>query len=133
MFDLQEKSNANTIEAQEKVLQRYAEAIQYGLNILETHFERVEAKLDNTTNGDSSFVEDEEEIGLPFEPVLEPKDPYFDRPLPHLIGSSDFMEDDHVGLGLLLLVPEPEEYGADQTEKFDDDQVEFSKIFTRDF
>lgn len=104
-------------------MQRYAEAIQYGLNILDTHFERFEAKLDNNATGDSSFVEDEEEAGLPSEPALEPKDPYIDRPLPYLIGSSEFMDDDYVGLGLLLVVPEPETYGVEQIEKIDEYSV----------
>ncbi|CAF4387080.1 unnamed protein product, partial [Adineta steineri] len=87
-----DKANVNNIEAQEKVLQRYVEAVQYGLAILETHFERVDTKLDVAQNGSSSYVDDEEDEGVPIEPILEPKDPYIYRPLPFLIGSSEFMQ-----------------------------------------
>lgn len=30
---------------------------------------------------------------------MEPHNPYLSRPLPYLIGSQQFMEDEHVGLG----------------------------------
>lgn len=51
------------------------------------------------------------DMGVGLEAILEPKDPYLFRPLPHLIGSSDFMDDDYVGLGDLLIVQEPDIYG----------------------
>ncbi len=107
------------------------EAIQYGLAILDTHFERVEAKLDGNTNGRSSFVDDDEDGGVPLEPILEPKDPYILRPLPYLIGTTEFMQDDYVGLGDLLIEPDADMYDAEQIEKLqsDDSVKKFSNIF----
>ena len=85
-------------EAQEKVLQRYVEAIQYGLAILDSHFERVDPKLEN--GGEQYVVDDDEnDAEVPIEPILEPKDPYIFRPLPLLIGTPEFMLDNYVGLG----------------------------------
>jgi hypothetical protein len=39
---------------------------------------------------------------------LNPKDPYIFRPLPHLIGTTEFMQDDYVGLGDLLTIHDEE-------------------------
>ncbi|CAF2637858.1 unnamed protein product [Rotaria sp. Silwood2] len=118
-----EKTSISNSEAQEKVLQRYVEAIQYGLSILDTHFERVEAKLDNIQNGVSSIVDDDEDVGVPIEPILEPKDPYIFRPLPYLIGTTEFMQDDFVGLGDLLNVHDPDTYDVEQIAKVDSDSA----------
>ncbi len=106
------------------------EAIQYGLAILDTHFERVEAKLDGNTNG-RSFDDDDDDGGVPLEPILEPKDPYILRPLPYLIGTTEFMQDDYVGLGDLLIEPDTDMYDAEQIEKLqsDDSVKKFSNIF----
>ena len=48
------------------------------------------------------MLDDDEDGGMPIEPILEPKDPYVFRPLPYLIGSAEFMEDDYVGLRELM-------------------------------
>ncbi|CAF4275738.1 unnamed protein product [Rotaria socialis] len=117
-----EKTVSNS-EAQEKVLQRYVEAIQYGLAILDTHFEHVEAKLDNIQNGASSLADDDEDVGVPVEPILEPKDPYIFRPLPYLIGTTEFMQDDFVGLGDLLNTHDEETYDVEQIEKVETDSA----------
>ncbi|CAM4778733.1 unnamed protein product [Rotaria magnacalcarata] len=117
-----EKTVSNS-EAQEKVLQRYVEAIQYGLAILDTHFEHVEAKLDNIQNGASSLADDDEDVGVPVEPILEPKDPYIFRPLPYLIGTTEFMQDDFVGLGDLLNIHDEETYDVEQIEKVETDSA----------
>ncbi|CAF1272563.1 unnamed protein product [Rotaria sordida] len=117
-----EKTNVSNSEAQEKVLQRYVEAIQYGLTILDTHFERVDAKLDNIQNGISS-IDDDEDVGVPIEPILEPKDPYIFRPLPYLIGTSEFMQDDFVGLADLLNIHDEDTYDVEQIEKIESDSA----------
>jgi len=108
------------------VLQRYVEAVQYGLAILDTHFERVDAKLDIIENGNSSYADDDEDGGVPIEPILEPKDPYVYRPLPYIIGTSEFMNDDYVGLGDLLNPPDEENYKAEQVAKDESDPVNFT-------
>ncbi|CAF3417233.1 unnamed protein product [Rotaria sp. Silwood1] len=119
-----EKTYVSNSEAQEKVLQRYVEAIQSGLSILDTHFERVEAKLDNIQHGASSVVDDDDEdVGVPIEPILEPKDPYIFRPLPYLIGTTEFMQDDFVGLGDLLTIHDEEIYDVEQIEKIESDSA----------
>jgi hypothetical protein len=94
-------------EAQEKVLQRYAEAIRYGLAVLDSHFERVDPKLEN---GAEQYVvdDDDNDAEVPIEPILEPKDPYIFRPLPLLIGTPEFMQDNYVGLGDLLNIADEE-------------------------
>lgn len=133
-FLFKDKTTTNTIEAQEKVLQRYVEAIQYGLAILDTHFERVEVKSDNNENGGLSSVEDDEDAGISVEPILEPKDPYIFRPLPHLIGTAEFMQDDNVGLGDLLTLRDDDGYEVQHiVQKDDSDSVKKFKLIRLKF
>lgn len=61
--------------------------------------------------------------------MLEAKDPYIFRPLPYLIGSQEFMDDDYVGLGDLLIVPEEDSYSVHQIENPDFESVEFHENF----
>ena len=83
----------------------------------------MEAKLDTIQNGGSSFVDDDEDGGVPIEPILEPKDPYIFRPLPHLIGTTEFMQDDYVGLGDLLTMNDEDTYDVQPIEKEESDSV----------
>ncbi|KPP62263.1 hypothetical protein Z043_119560, partial [Scleropages formosus] len=75
-----------------ELIPKVQEAVNYGLRVLESAFEQLDIKAGNSDS------EDEEAIGR-VEPILEPKDLYLDRPLPYLIGSQLFMEQDNVGLG----------------------------------
>ncbi|KAM7385589.1 hypothetical protein PAMP_001666 [Pampus punctatissimus] len=68
------------------------EAVNYGLRVLESAFEQLDIKAGNSDSED-------EEVTDRVEAILEPKDLYVDRPLPYLIGSQAFMEQDDVGLG----------------------------------
>lgn len=63
--------------------------------------------------------DDDDDAGISLEPILEPKDPYICRPLPLLIGTSQFMQDPYVGLGDLLLQEEEEDqvYGFEPSRK----------------
>ena len=50
------------------------------------------------SESEDSDSEDEERDRYRPEPILEAKDPYLHRPLPYLIGSQAFAQDDDVGL-----------------------------------
>ena len=49
-------------------------------------------------DSDDELDESYQEGGFSQEPILEPKDHYSFRPLPLRIGTSDFLNEDHVGL-----------------------------------
>ncbi|KAF0027483.1 hypothetical protein F2P81_020224 [Scophthalmus maximus] len=75
-----------------ELIPKMQEAVNYGLRVLESAFEHLDIKAGNSDS------EDEEAVDR-VEAILEPKDLYVDRPLPYLIGSQAFMEQDDVGLG----------------------------------
>ncbi|XP_054885666.1 WASH complex subunit 2C isoform X2 [Poeciliopsis prolifica] len=75
-----------------ELIPKMQEAVSYGLKVLESAFEHLDIKAGNSDSED-------EEILDRVEAILEPKDLYVDRPLPYLIGSQAFMEQDDVGLG----------------------------------
>ncbi|KAI5108141.1 WASH complex subunit 2 isoform X2, partial [Silurus meridionalis] len=75
-----------------ELIPKVQEAMNYGLKVLESAFEQLDVKVGNSDSED-------EEAADRVEPILEPKDLYVDRPLPYLIGSQAFMEQDDVGLG----------------------------------
>ncbi|KAM3836705.1 WASH complex subunit 2C isoform 5-T5 [Vipera latastei] len=73
------------------LIPKIQEAINFGLQVLDNAFEQLDIKAGNSDS--------EEETNERLELILEPKDLYVDRPLPYLIGSQLFMEQDDVGLG----------------------------------
>ncbi|XP_045926853.1 WASH complex subunit 2 isoform X1 [Micropterus dolomieu] len=75
-----------------ELIPKMQEAVNYGLRVLESAFEHLDIKAGNSDSED-------EEVADKVEAILEPKDLYVDRPLPYLIGSQAFMEQDDVGLG----------------------------------
>nr|XP_020457294.1 WASH complex subunit FAM21-like isoform X3 [Monopterus albus] len=75
-----------------ELIPKMQEAVSYGLKVLESAFEHLDIKAGNSDSED-------EEVADRMEAILEPKDLYVDRPLPYLIGSRAFMEQDDVGLG----------------------------------
>ncbi|XP_039995270.1 WASH complex subunit 2A isoform X2 [Xiphias gladius] len=75
-----------------ELIPKMQEAVNYGLKVLESAFEHLDIKAGNSDSED-------EEVPDRVEAILEPKDLYVDRPLPYLIGSRAFMEQDDVGLG----------------------------------
>uniref|UniRef100_A0A8C5QL69 WASH complex subunit 2C n=1 Tax=Leptobrachium leishanense TaxID=445787 RepID=A0A8C5QL69_9ANUR len=85
----QEKSRE---QKEAELIPKIQQAVNYGLQVLETAFEPLDIKAGNSDS-------EEEEVNGRVEPILEPKDLYLDRPLPHLIGSQLFMQQDDVGLG----------------------------------
>ncbi|XP_047459603.1 WASH complex subunit 2 isoform X2 [Mugil cephalus] len=75
-----------------ELIPKMQEAVNYGLRVLESAFEHLDIKAGNSDSED-------EEVTDRVEAILEPKDLYVDRPLPYLIGSQAFLEQDDVGLG----------------------------------
>ncbi|KAJ8418246.1 hypothetical protein AAFF_G00139550 [Aldrovandia affinis] len=110
-----------------ELIPKVQEAVNYGLRVLESAFEQLDIKAGNSDS------EDEEVIDR-VEPILEPKDLYVDRPLPYLIGSQHFMEQDDVGLGDLSseemsidsdrdsVIDSEEDKDDGQSEDFDQDE-----------
>ncbi|XP_059215596.1 WASH complex subunit 2 isoform X2 [Centropristis striata] len=75
-----------------EMIPKMQEAVNHGLRVLESAFEHLDIKAGNSDSED-------EEVTDRVEAILEPKDLYVDRPLPYLIGSQAFMEQEDVGLG----------------------------------
>ncbi|XP_056616351.1 WASH complex subunit 2A isoform X4 [Triplophysa dalaica] len=75
-----------------ELIPKVQEAVNYGLKVLESAFEQLDIKAGNSESEDEEALEK-------VEPILEPKDLYVDRPLPYLIGSQAFMDQEDVGLG----------------------------------
>lgn len=76
------------------LIPKVQEAVNYGLQVLDSAFEQLDIKAGNSDS-------EEEDANERVELILEPKDLYIDRPLPYLIGSKLFMEQEDVGLGEL--------------------------------
>ncbi|XP_057590996.1 WASH complex subunit 2A isoform X3 [Hippopotamus amphibius kiboko] len=91
-----EKQEQEKTREQKEVdlIPKVQEAVNYGLQVLDSAFEQLDIKAGNS---DSEEDDANERVEL----ILEPKDLYIDRPLPYLIGSKLFMEQEDVGLGEL--------------------------------
>lgn len=75
-----------------ELIGKVQEAVRHGLRVLDSAFEQLDIKAGNSDSEDEETAERAEHL-------LEPKDLYVDRPLPYLIGSQQFMEEEDVGLG----------------------------------
>uniref|UniRef100_A0A8C8VHH3 FAM21/CAPZIP domain-containing protein n=1 Tax=Pelusios castaneus TaxID=367368 RepID=A0A8C8VHH3_9SAUR len=95
------------------LIPKIQEAVNYGLQVLDSAFEQLDIKVGNSDS-------EEEEANERVEPILEPKDLYIDRPLPYLIGSQQFMEQDDVGLGDLS--SEEESVDSDRGSMIDSEE-----------
>ncbi|XP_072281172.1 WASH complex subunit 2-like [Pyxicephalus adspersus] len=113
-----------------ELIPKIQEAVNYGLQVLETAFEQLDIKAGNSDSED-------EEVNERVDLILEPKDLYIDRPLPYLIGSQLFMQQEDVGLGDLsseegsvdndrgsVIDSEDEEEEDDDDEKDNDEESE---------
>ncbi|XP_075866323.1 WASH complex subunit 2A isoform X3 [Microcebus murinus] len=93
--DVERTEQEKTREQKEvDLIPKVQEAVNYGLQVLDSAFEQLDIKAGNS---DSEEDDANERVEL----ILEPKDLYIDRPLPYLIGSKLFMEQEDVGLGEL--------------------------------
>ncbi|OWF44676.1 WASH complex subunit 2A-like isoform X2 [Mizuhopecten yessoensis] len=86
-----------------ELIPKVKEALTLGINVIDEAFEKLDSHV---ADSDS---EDDDETGYRVDPILEPKDPYLSRPLPLLIGTPNFLNDDNVG----LLEEESEEEESD--------------------
>ncbi|XP_045139588.1 WASH complex subunit 2A [Echinops telfairi] len=91
-----EKNEQEKTREQKEVdlIPKVQEAVNYGLQVLDSAFEQLDIKAGNSDS-------EEEDANERVELILEPKDLYIDRPLPYLIGSKLFMEQEDIGLGEL--------------------------------
>ncbi|RXN02038.1 WASH complex subunit FAM21 [Acipenser ruthenus] len=135
--DAGEKSSEQEKTREQKeaeLIPKVQEAVNYGLRVLDSAFEQLDMKAGNSDSED-------EESNDRVEPILEPKDLYVDRPLPYLIGSQLFMEQDDVGLGDLSsdeisidsdrdsVVDSEEDHNEEHSEEgFDDHEDEVQSI-----
>ncbi|KAK3698556.1 hypothetical protein QZH41_014481 [Actinostola sp. cb2023] len=108
--DDQTQAKKSREQQEQDVLPRISEALKHGLSVLNDAFITIELK----TEHDSDEEEDENvQTNYNPQPILEPKDLYGHRPLPHLIGTADFYKDDLIGLG----ESESEEEAVDEEEE----------------
>ncbi|XP_053778034.1 WASH complex subunit 2A isoform X2 [Desmodus rotundus] len=124
-----EKAEQEKTREQKEVdlIPKVQEAVNYGLQVLDSAFEQLDIKAGNS---DSEEDDANERVEL----ILEPKDLYIDRPLPYLIGSKLFMEQEDVGLGELSseegsigsdrgsIVDSEEENEEEHTEQMSDEE-----------
>ncbi|KAM9325002.1 WASH complex subunit 2C [Gastrophryne carolinensis] len=114
-----------------ELIPKIQEAVNYGLKVLETAFEQLDIKAGNSDS------EEEEEVNEKIELILEPKDLYIDRPLPYLIGSQLFMQQEDVGLGDVSSEEDSVENDRgsiiDSEEEEDDDEKDNEEDSEEDF
>ncbi|XP_049514561.1 WASH complex subunit 2C isoform X1 [Dermacentor silvarum] len=88
------------------LLGQVSEAFRLGVDVLRSSLEVVDLRQDSEDDDDS---DEDAHFRHAEETLLRPLDPYLSRPLPPLIGSDQFLRDDHVGLGELLSEEEGDE------------------------
>ncbi|CAJ1067657.1 hypothetical protein EPR50_G00178570 [Xyrichtys novacula] len=91
-FEKQPEQEKTREQKEAELIPKMQEAVNYGLSVLESAFEHLDIKAGNSDSEDDDLTDR-------VEAILEPKDLYVDRPLPYLIGSQAFMEQEDVGLG----------------------------------
>ncbi|XP_073097312.1 WASH complex subunit 2C-like isoform X10 [Manis javanica] len=121
-----EKAEQEKTREQKEVdlIPKVQEAVNYGLQVLDSAFEQLDIKAGNS---DSEEDDANERVEL----ILEPKDLYIDRPLPYLIGSKLFMEQEDVGLGELS--SEEGSVGSDRGSIVDSDEENEEEESDEDF
>nr|XP_044993161.1 WASH complex subunit 2 isoform X1 [Jaculus jaculus] len=106
------------------LIPKVQEAVNYGLQVLDSAFEQLDIKAGNSDS-------EEEDANERVELILEPKDLYIDRPLPYLIGSKLFMEQEDVGLGELS--SEEGSVGSDRGSIVDSEEEKGEEDSDEDF
>ncbi|XP_008053412.1 WASH complex subunit 2A-like isoform X2 [Carlito syrichta] len=117
--------NEKTREQKEvDLIPKVQEAVNYGLQVLDSAFEQLDIKAGNSDS-------EEDDANERMELILEPKDLYIDRPLPYLIGSKLFMEQEDVGLGELS--SEEGSVGSDRGSIVDSEEEKEEEESDEDF
>ncbi|XP_021512732.1 WASH complex subunit 2C isoform X2 [Meriones unguiculatus] len=121
-----EKTEQEKTREQKEIdlIPKVQEAVNYGLQVLDSAFEQLDIKAGNS---DSEEDDANERVEL----ILEPKDLYIDRPLPYLIGSKLFMEQEDVGLGELS--SEEGSVGSDRGSIVDSEEEKEEEESDEDF
>ncbi|KAK3588328.1 hypothetical protein CHS0354_016699 [Potamilus streckersoni] len=88
--EVQEKTKE---QREAELISKVTEAVKLGVEVIDQFFDKLDA---NVANSDSE--EGEEDTAYKVDPIFEAKDPYLSRPLPYLIGTPNFINDDNVGL-----------------------------------
>nr|XP_012600072.1 WASH complex subunit FAM21C isoform X10 [Microcebus murinus] len=124
--DVERTEQEKTREQKEvDLIPKVQEAVNYGLQVLDSAFEQLDIKAGNS---DSEEDDANERVEL----ILEPKeDLYIDRPLPYLIGSKLFMEQEDVGLGELS--SEEGSVGSDRGSIVDSEEEKEEEESDEDF
>ncbi|XP_045426627.1 WASH complex subunit 2C-like isoform X12 [Pipistrellus kuhlii] len=121
-----EKAEQEKTKEQKEVdlIPKVREAVNYGLQVLDSAFEQLDIKAGNSDS-------EEDDANERLELILEPKDLYIDRPLPYLIGSKLFMEQEDVGLGELS--SEEGSVGSDRGSVVDSEEENEEEESEEDF
>lgn len=121
-----EKTEQEKTREQKEVdlIPKVQEAVNYGLQVLDSAFEQLDIKAGNSDS-------EEDDVNERVELILEPKDLYIDRPLPYLIGSKLFMEQEDVGLGELS--SEEGSVGSDRGSIVDSEEEKEEEESDEDF
>lgn len=110
-----EPEKAKTREQREaEVIPKLSEALKHGISVMDNAFVTLEL---TTEQSDDEEEEDDVKTGFKPQVILEPKDVYASRLLPHLIGTADFLRDDLVGL---------EESSGEEDEREEEEESETS-------
>ena len=109
-------------EKEADMFAKISESIQIGLSIMDKYFEKIDSKTIANNDDDDEYEDNDNKYENPEGLILyELKDPYILRPLPYLIGSSQSIEDDSIGLRDTDEDDDEEEEEAEDDEKIDDE------------
>ena len=122
--EVEEEKTREQREAE--LIPRITAALKLGIQVMENSFEKIEVTPEpaSVREGDDEDEDEEREAPEDMEPILEPKDPYLLRPLPHVIGSVQFLQSDDVGLLLAESDDEEEEEEDEEDSEGDEDDDE---------
>ncbi|XP_067123096.1 WASH complex subunit 2-like isoform X3 [Centruroides vittatus] len=123
--ETQQKQEEQTKEQREaEIIPQITAALSLGLEVIENAFDKVELQQDSDSEDEGRTTHGES--------ILEPKDPYLNRPLPHIIGSEAFYNDETIGLGDLVSNEIESENESDIKEEFESDKESSSDESFRD-
>ncbi|GIX74420.1 WASH complex subunit 2C [Caerostris darwini] len=119
-------------QKESEMLPKIIKAVELGLGVLDQAFTKIHV--------DEISDSEDEDISSDGRTILEPKDPYENRPLPFIIGSKEFEASDYAGLQDLLeedveysvdvesSVSESDETSTDEEEPLPLDEGQFTGI-----